>query len=142
MAQNKKKKPLSKTGGDTNTISITGNQNAVATGGGRASVTHLEETGLSNFSAWRKQIGREVGRLKGVSEEDKSILKQNIEQIAREAEKGTQADASRLERLINTLSAMAPDILDVAIATLSNPLAGIGLAVKKIGDKARVTQKL
>jgi hypothetical protein len=36
------------------------------------------------------------------------------------------------------MAAMAPDILEVAIATLVNPLAGIGLVAKKIGDKAQV----
>jgi hypothetical protein len=88
MAQSKKKKLLSKAGGDTTTISIAGNQNAVATGGGRASVTHLEDTGLSNFGAWRKQIEHEVDMLMGLADEDKAILKQNIQQIAREVEKG------------------------------------------------------
>jgi hypothetical protein len=52
--------------------------------------------------------------------------------------KGDQAEPSRLEKLINTLSVMAPDIFEVAVATLANPLAGIGLAVKKIGDKAKL----
>lgn len=32
---------------------------------------------------------------------------------------------------------MAPDILDVVVATLGNPLAGIGGAVKKIAEKAK-----
>ena len=32
---------------------------------------------------------------------------------------------------------MAPDVLDVIVATLRNPLAGFGDAVKKIADKAK-----
>ncbi len=32
---------------------------------------------------------------------------------------------------------MAPDILDVVVATLGNPLAGIGVAIKKIAEKAK-----
>jgi hypothetical protein len=32
---------------------------------------------------------------------------------------------------------MAPDILDVVVATLVNPLAGLGVAAKKIADKAK-----
>jgi hypothetical protein len=32
---------------------------------------------------------------------------------------------------------MAPDILDVVVATLGNPLAGLGVAAKKIAKKAK-----
>jgi hypothetical protein len=32
---------------------------------------------------------------------------------------------------------MAPDLLDVVVVTLENPLAGLGVAVKKIADKAK-----
>jgi hypothetical protein len=32
---------------------------------------------------------------------------------------------------------MAPDVLDVVVATLGNPLAGLGVAVKKIAEKAK-----
>jgi hypothetical protein len=32
---------------------------------------------------------------------------------------------------------MGPDILDVVTATLVNPAAGIGIAIKKIAQKAR-----
>jgi len=31
----------------------------------------------------------------------------------------------------------APDVLDVVVATLANPLAGLGVAVKKIAEKAK-----
>jgi len=32
---------------------------------------------------------------------------------------------------------MAPDLLDVVVITLTNPLAGLGVAVKKIAEKAK-----
>ena len=32
---------------------------------------------------------------------------------------------------------MAPDVLDVIVATLGNPLAGLGVAAKKIAEKAK-----
>lgn len=140
MAQKKGNKSASRKARDVTTITIKGNQNAVATQGGRANV--IQSGGNSPvFEAWREQMEREIEGLKNVPEEDKSILKQNVEQIAREAEKGQKADANRIERLLNTLSVMAPDIFDVALATLANPFAGIRLVIQKIGDKARVVQK-
>jgi len=36
---------------------------------------------------------------------------------------------------------MSPDILDVVVATLGNPLAGLGVAVEKIAEKAKVETK-
>jgi hypothetical protein len=32
---------------------------------------------------------------------------------------------------------MAPDLLDMLVATLANPLTGLGVAVKKIAEKAK-----
>jgi hypothetical protein len=43
--------------------------------------------------------------------------------------------------MIITICVMAPDILDVVIATIANPLAGLGLVSKKIAEKAKVSLK-
>jgi len=50
-------------------------------------------------------------------------------------------DSGRLEKLINILSGIAPDVFEVAVTTLTNPLEGIGLALKKIGNRARLERK-
>jgi serine/threonine protein kinase len=125
---------------DITAITIKGNQNAVATQGGRASVIHSGGTSPV-FQAWRERMEREIERLEDLQEEDKALLKQNVEQIAREAEKGEKADPKRIERLLNTLSVMAPGSFEVALTTLTDLFVGIGLVIKKVGDKARVTQK-
>ena len=125
---------------DVTTISLKGNQNAVATQGGRANVIH--SGGASSvFQAWRERMEGEIERLENLPEEDKALLRQNVEQIAREADKGEKADPKRIERLLNTLSVMAPDIFDVALTTLTDPFVEIRLVIQKVGDKARVMQK-
>jgi hypothetical protein len=68
----------------------------------------------------------------------KTDLKDNVAKVADEVSKGEQADSGRLERLLNVILSIAPDIFDVAIATLANPLAGLGLVAKKIGERAKV----
>lgn len=126
-------------GGDT--ISISGSSNVnVIKGSGTATNTNIVNEANSNreLIKWRNEMERKIDALKDMPDEDKSTLNQQVEQIAREAEKGPQADPRRLERLFNTISAMGPDIFEVAVATVSNPLAGIGLVVKKIGDKVQV----
>ena len=119
-------------------INVTGNQNAVATHGGKASV-HITPAAQQEWDAWRTQMEQEIRALRSLPAEDQDMLVQNVGQIAKEAEKGSQADPTRIERLLNSIAAMAPDILEVAVMTLANPLAGIGLVAHKIGEKAKVT---
>lgn len=128
-----------KAGRDMLEINVTGNQNAVATHGGKATVS-ISQAAQDDWKAWREQMESEIKALKELPVEDQAMLTQNVEQVVKEAEKGEEADPSRIERLLNTISAMAPDILDVAVATIGNPLAGIGLVIKKIGEKAKVTR--
>ena len=136
-----KKKSGSSRGGTGDSISISGSSNVnVVKGSGRATNTSIvnEANAHSELIKWRKEMERTINTLKDMPAEDKSTLNQQVEQIAREAEKGPQADPRRLERLFNIISAMAPDIFEVAVTTMSSPLAGIGLVVKKIGEKAKI----
>ena len=128
-----------KAGRDVVEINVTGNNNAVAASGGRATVA-IGAAAQEEWKAWREKIEREIKALTDITAEDQSMLAQNVEQVVKEAEKGENADPSRIERLLNTISAMAPDILDVIVTTIGNPLAGIGLVIKKIGEKAKVTR--
>lgn len=128
-----------KAGRDMLEINVTGNQNAVATHGGKATVS-ISQAAQDDWKAWREQMESEIKALKELPAEDQTMLTQNVEQVVKEAEKGEQADPSRIERLLNTISAMAPDILDVVVATIGNPLSGIGMVIKKIGEKAKVNR--
>ena len=39
------------------------------------------------------------------------------------------------------IARIAPDMLDMVVATLANPLAGLGMVVKKIAEKAKEETK-
>ena len=121
-------------------INVKGNQNAVAAYGGRATVS-ISQAVQDDWKGWREKIASEIKALKTLAAEDQTLLIQNVEQVVKEAEKGQEADASRIERLLNMITIMAPDILDVIFATIGNPLAGVGLVIKKIGDKVKVTRE-
>ena len=72
---------------------------------------------------------------------EKQDLKDQIGKIQAESERGTALDTGRLEKLINTLAVIGPDVFQVVTATLAKPLAGIGVALSKIGDRARLERK-
>jgi len=56
-------------------------------------------------------------------------------------QKKQKVDESFISRRFRNIASMAPDVLDVVVATLGNPLAGLGVAVKKIAEKAKEETK-
>lgn len=95
----------------------------------------------STWDEWRIQMGSWIDARPEFSTDDRRDFKEQIGKIQAEAAKGTAMDMSRLEKLINTLAVIGPDVFEVAMATLVNPLAGLGVALKKIGDRARLERK-
>lgn len=123
--------------GDVITVSNKGNSNAIAAGRGAKAV--ISRTVIAaDMDAWRKDMERRIDALRDLLPADKTDLKDNVAKVVEEASKGKQAKPARLERLLNVIGEMAPDIFDVAITTLASPLAGLGLVVKKIGEKAKL----
>ena len=90
------------------------------------------------WAAWRDQMGDWIDEQPSYSATEKQDLKDQIGKIQAESERGTALNTGRLEKLINTLAVIGPDVFQVVTATLANPLAGIGVALKKIGDRARL----
>lgn len=75
------------------------------------------------------------------SHANKEDLKAEVQEIqstvTEAAQKNEKVDESFLSRRFRNIARMAPDVLDVVVATLANPLAGLGVAVKKIAEKAK-----
>ena len=133
-------KRIPKAGGDVITVENRGDNSAIAAGRG-AKATVSQRRSMPEMDTWLKDMEKRIDAAKGLLPADKADLKENVAKVAGEVAKGKKADPGRLERLLNTLSGMAPDIFEVALATLANPLAGLGLVAKKIGDRARVEAK-
>jgi len=76
---------------------------------------------------------------------DKEDLKAEVKEIqttvTEAAQKNDKVDEGFLSRRFRNIARMAPDVLDVVVATLGNPLAGLGIAVKKIAEKAKEETK-
>ena len=104
-------------------------------GGDSYNVDHAES---ANFADWRAQMEKQIDAQSNLTPTEKQDLKEIVAKITGEGTLGKHADPGRIEKLINTLAALAPDIFEVATTTLVNPLVGIGLTLKKIGDKAKL----
>jgi hypothetical protein len=136
-------KPRNPSGGGGDVISIhhTGDNSVVAAGrGANASMTNIANESNS-LTEWQDRMNKAIDANSSLSPADKIDTREQIEKITTEAAKGKQADPSRLEKLVNTLGVMAPDIFEVALTTIGNPLAGLGLVAKKIGEKAKIEVK-
>lgn len=68
---------------------------------------------------------------------EKQDLVDEIDDIKAEVAKGDDANESFLSRRLRNLKKMAPDIAEVALSTLANPVAGLGMAVQKIAKKIK-----
>ena len=72
---------------------------------------------------------------------DKEDLKAEVKEIQstvmEAAKKNEKVDEGFMMRRFRNIARMAPDVLDVVVATLGNPLAGLGVAAKKVAEKAR-----
>lgn len=90
------------------------------------------------LAQWQRQVEAKITALTGLDDDEKADLKKTVERLAREVAKGEQAESGRIERWLNTLGATAPDILEVTVASMQNPLAGVGLGMQKINDRIKV----
>jgi hypothetical protein len=68
---------------------------------------------------------------------DRDEIKEVAQKIEKEATKGLEANPGKVERWLSFLAKMAPDILDVTVACLTNPAAGIATAIRKVAQKAK-----
>ena len=68
---------------------------------------------------------------------DKEELVETVEKVEEEAAQGEEANPRKVERWLRFLGEMAPDILDVTVACLTHPLAGVGAVIRKVAEKAR-----
>lgn len=72
---------------------------------------------------------------------EKTDLVAEVDEIKAEVAKGDEANESFLSRRLRNLKKMAPDIADIALATLANPAAGLGMIVRKVAKKVKEETK-
>lgn len=135
----------SKAGGQQNTVSV-GNisdvKGNINIAGGDIN-THQTTTGLS--AAEIKQLFDRpytaIQTRENTPPAVKEVLNTEVKEIqsvvTQAAEKNQKVNEDSLTQHFRILALMAPDILEVVTATLMNPALGIGVAVRKISEKAK-----
>lgn len=105
--------------------------NTISNGLGAADIKQLFDSVYSKIDAL-PQLD------KAVKEDAKEEIRDIQENITEAVTNKGNLDESFLTRRFRSIARMAPDILDVIVSTIANPLGGVGVAVKKIADKAKV----
>ena len=68
-----------------------------------------------------------------IAEEDINAEGKEIQSTVTEAaQQNEKVDEGFLSRRFRNIASMAPDVLDVLVATLANPLSELGVAVRKL----------
>ncbi len=112
-------------GGDvSNSNIITGNHNVVA-----STISQKEE--------YIQNIYNAIESRPDTDPLDKEDLKFAVAEIAEEDAKSEEADENFIARRLRNIQRIAPDILEVALATIANPAAGFGLVAKKVAKKMK-----
>ena len=68
---------------------------------------------------------------------DKAELAETVRNVQQEVTKGEEANPNKVARWLEALGKMAPDILEVTAAALSNPVAGIAVAMRRVAARVR-----
>lgn len=90
---------------------------------------------------WKQEIEALLVKLPQLNEYEKQEITDKADQLEAEAQKEDNADVGKIEYLMNSLSNMAPDILEVTVKTLQNPFAGMGLVLQKINDRIKLERE-
>ena len=126
-----------------NISGVSGNVNIA----GRDITTHQTAGGLSvtEIKQLFEQLYTAIESNTKTSPADNEDLKAEVEEIQSKVteavQENKQVEESFLSRRFRNIARVAPDVLDVVVATLGNPLAGLGVAVKKIAEKAKEDTK-
>ena len=133
---------MSKNKKDPPSINITG-ENVVGSinAGGHAKVdvtqSSVHKTNDANFERLFELLEEKIKARPEDPNVDKQEIREQVNQIKTEAAKGEQANPNKLERWIRTLSGMAPDIIDVMVASLGGPISGITAVIQKIAARVK-----
>lgn len=124
-------------GGDQNVIqgSISGGV-TVQGRGAKVSVQQTSESKDKELSALFDKLYEAIQSRPPDPNIDKEEISETVQRIEQEVKKGDQANDSKLQRWMEGLNKIAPDIVDVILASLGGPVSGITAVLKKVAEHA------
>ena len=113
-------------GGNAHNVNVASGENSAA-----GSFITLQEE-------YVQQVFEAIDTRPGLEEFDKADLIAEVEDIRQEDKKGPQAKESFIGQRLRNIQRIAPDILEVVLAVIVNPVAGFGEVVVKVAKKMLV----
>lgn len=135
MAGKGRRKKAEVSAGD-GSIVITGDvkgSNVLLGSKNRTSIQTVNQT--INIAPLFEEIYKKVDEAAEIDAQKKKDLKDELQEIQTALEK-PNPDETFLTRRLRVLKRMAPEIAEVAIETLKNPIGGVAEVVKRIAKKA------
>jgi phage-related protein len=130
------KVPGDQVGGDKISVGkISGSQGVAIGRGARATVQ--SGIGSKELSELFSAIYQKIETRSPDPEVEKEEITDQVKRIESEVARGEKAQPVKVERWLRNLAAMAPDIVDVTLATLTSPFAGISMAIRKIAHRVK-----
>ena len=132
-----------KIGGDQNIMSGQTSSGGISIQGRNAQVTIHQHSGIdaNELNTLFEKLYQHIDARPPDPNVDKEEIVETVQKIQEETSKGQQANETKLTRWIDNLNKMAPDVIDVALASLGGPVSGITAVLKKIADRARQQSK-
>ena len=122
---------------------VTAGERGVAIGGNVSGSTIITGDGnvvgstVTLQGDYIQQILTEIEQHPALDPLDKEDLKSAVKELQKEDQKGADTDKTRISRHLRNIKRMAPDILDVILTTIGNPVAGFGMVAKKVAEKMK-----
>lgn len=113
----------------------------VNTGGGNIGRDDHRKSGIGadELEVIFESLFREINNRTDLENNDKADLISEIDELRKELSAKEQPDESFLMRRLRNIERMAPDILDVVLTTITNPVAGFGTVAKKVAEKIKAS---
>ena len=133
---------MSKKKRDQPSVNITG-ENVVgsidASGHSKVDVTQssVHKTEDANFEKLFKLLEEKINARPEDPNVGKQEIQKQVNEIKAEAAQGENANQNKLERWIRNLATMAPDVVDVMVASLGGPISGITAVIQKIAARVK-----
>ena len=110
-----------------------------ASGHAKVDVTQssVHKTDDANFERLFELLEEKIKARPADPNVDKGEIQAQVNQIKAEAAQGEKANPNKLERWIRNLAGMAPDVVDVMVASLGGPISGITAVIQKIAARVK-----
>jgi hypothetical protein len=124
-------------GGDQQTIGdVSGS--AIVVQGRNAKVSIYQGIQGTELAPLFDKVYKSIETLPNAKPAEKQEIAETAKRIETEvAEQGGKADQTNLQRWMDNIQKMAPDIVDVILASLGGPLSAATAILKKIAERAK-----